>query len=136
MARRPPRSTLFPYTTLFRSVDVDSHRSHAFRTGAIYGLMLTAWGCGSAFGPMRIAHMRQSTGGYGQALLILAGIMIVAVAVPLFLRAPVRPGTVKAGVPAEPTPLVVCSKLGFPTSRKTGLSATAKSCDPALTAPS
>src|SRR3712207_6975093 len=26
MIRRPPRSTLFPYTTLFRSVDVDRGR--------------------------------------------------------------------------------------------------------------
>src|SRR3989454_12096265 len=26
MIRRPPRSTLFPYTTLFRSVDVDGKR--------------------------------------------------------------------------------------------------------------
>src|SRR5687768_17814730 len=26
MIRRPPRSTLFPYTTLFRSVDVDDVR--------------------------------------------------------------------------------------------------------------
>src|SRR3712207_7944772 len=26
MIRRPPRSTLFPYTTLFRSVDVDAHQ--------------------------------------------------------------------------------------------------------------
>src|SRR2546430_12346095 len=25
MIRRPPRSTLFPYTTLFRSTDVNSH---------------------------------------------------------------------------------------------------------------
>src|SRR3712207_8121935 len=25
MIRRPPRSTLFPYTTLFRSLDVDHH---------------------------------------------------------------------------------------------------------------
>src|SRR3712207_6851809 len=25
MIRRPPRSTLFPYTTLFRSVDVQGH---------------------------------------------------------------------------------------------------------------
>jgi OFA family oxalate/formate antiporter-like MFS transporter len=76
--------------------------------GPIYGLMLTAWGCGSALGPMLIAHMRQSTGGYGQALLILAGIMIVAVAVPLFLRAPGRPGTVKAEDASEPAPQFVC----------------------------
>src|SRR5256885_10034225 len=26
MIRRPPRSTLFPYTTLFRSVQEDAHR--------------------------------------------------------------------------------------------------------------
>src|SRR5438445_8108310 len=25
MIRRPPRSTLFPYTTLFRSVELDAH---------------------------------------------------------------------------------------------------------------
>src|SRR2546427_5016271 len=31
MIRRPPRSTLFPYTTLFRSVDVDV--AHARRQG-------------------------------------------------------------------------------------------------------
>lgn len=57
--------------------------------GSIYGLMLTAWGFGSAFGPILIAHARQSTGGYGQALLILAGIMVCAAVVPLFLKPPV-----------------------------------------------
>src|SRR2546427_4999597 len=29
MIRRPPRSTLFPYTTLFRSTDGDAHRLQA-----------------------------------------------------------------------------------------------------------
>src|SRR3989442_10182000 len=29
MIRRPPRSTLFPYTTLFRSVDIDTGRGQA-----------------------------------------------------------------------------------------------------------
>src|SRR3712207_8077226 len=29
MIRRPPRSTLFPYTTLFRSLDVDEKRMTA-----------------------------------------------------------------------------------------------------------
>src|SRR3712207_8351731 len=28
MIRRPPRSTLFPYTTLFRSVDLDPRERH------------------------------------------------------------------------------------------------------------
>src|SRR2546426_7490633 len=34
MIRRPPRSTLFPYTTLFRSVDRDAPRSHGHRQTA------------------------------------------------------------------------------------------------------
>src|SRR3712207_7817537 len=32
MIRRPPRSTLFPYTTLFRSVDLVDGRQQARRT--------------------------------------------------------------------------------------------------------
>jgi OFA family oxalate/formate antiporter-like MFS transporter len=30
--------------------------------GPIYGLMLTAWGFASAFGPLLIAHMRETAG--------------------------------------------------------------------------
>src|SRR5256885_2460757 len=33
MIRRPPRSTLFPYTTLFRSVDVGVQDAHARALG-------------------------------------------------------------------------------------------------------
>src|SRR5260370_4571947 len=33
MIRRPPRSTLFPYTTLFRSVDVDGAIRSALAAG-------------------------------------------------------------------------------------------------------
>src|SRR5688572_32506873 len=33
MIRRPPRSTLFPYTTLFRSHDVNQGKGAALRTG-------------------------------------------------------------------------------------------------------
>jgi len=72
--------------------------------GPIYGLMLTAWGCGSALGPILIAHVRQSSGGYEGALLILAGIMTVAAALPLFLKPPAR---VENVVPPSPTPLVL-----------------------------
>src|SRR2546430_17395471 len=38
MIRRPPRSTLFPYTTLFRS----KRRSHSGRTGSDRGLVCYA----------------------------------------------------------------------------------------------
>src|SRR5258708_17726557 len=48
MIRRPPRSTLFPYTTLFRSVADDGDRPLAF--------ILAAWYCqfhpGNALGPV------------------------------------------------------------------------------------
>src|SRR2546429_6944667 len=37
MIRRPPRSTLFPYTTLFRSLPVDSARKGSCRDGATPG---------------------------------------------------------------------------------------------------
>src|SRR3712207_7221394 len=34
MIRRPPRSTLFPYTTLFRSPSISSGDAHALQPGA------------------------------------------------------------------------------------------------------
>lgn len=65
--------------------------------GSIYGLMLTAWGCASAVGPVLIAYIRQSTGRYDQALLILSVIMVAAAALPLFLKAPKRPDASQLG---------------------------------------
>jgi OFA family oxalate/formate antiporter-like MFS transporter len=56
--------------------------------GSIYGLMLTAWGFGSALGPLLIANIRQSSGHYSEALLIIAGIMLVSAAIPLAVRPP------------------------------------------------
>src|ERR1700678_3810769 len=50
--------------------------------GPIYGLMLTAWGSASAFGPLLIAHLRQSSGSYASGLHIIAGIMAVSVLLP------------------------------------------------------
>jgi MFS transporter, OFA family, oxalate/formate antiporter len=56
--------------------------------GSIYGLMLTAWGFASAFGPLLIAHMRQSAGTYSGGLHIIALIMVVSVVLPLLVRPP------------------------------------------------
>jgi OFA family oxalate/formate antiporter-like MFS transporter len=56
--------------------------------GPIYGLMLTAWGCASAFGPLLIAHLRQSSGSYGSGLHIIAGIMAVSVILPILVSPP------------------------------------------------
>src|SRR2546430_7634451 len=38
MIRRPPRSTLFPYTTLFRSPAKPPKRTHDTRSGKLHGL--------------------------------------------------------------------------------------------------
>jgi len=69
--------------------------------GSIYGLMLTAWGCASAVGPVLIAHVRQSTGKYGEALVILATVMAGAAILPLFLRAPVLSAATKPPLPVS-----------------------------------
>jgi OFA family oxalate/formate antiporter-like MFS transporter len=56
--------------------------------GPIYGLMLTAWGCASAVGPLLIAYMRQTTGSYHGALHIIAGVMAVSALVPILVSRP------------------------------------------------
>jgi MFS transporter, OFA family, oxalate/formate antiporter len=54
--------------------------------GSIYGLMLTAWGFGGVFGPLLIADIRQSTGKYDLALVVIAVIMLVSSVLPLIVR--------------------------------------------------
>jgi OFA family oxalate/formate antiporter-like MFS transporter len=58
--------------------------------GPIYGLMLTAWGFASAFGPLLIAYMRQANGAYGGALHVIAGVMAVSIVLPLIVSPPHR----------------------------------------------
>ncbi|MGI4755243.1 MAG: L-lactate MFS transporter [Janthinobacterium lividum] len=58
--------------------------------GSIYGLMLTAWGCASAFGPLLIAHMRQATGHYTSGLHVLGVLLLVSAVLPLLVRPPAR----------------------------------------------
>jgi OFA family oxalate/formate antiporter-like MFS transporter len=58
--------------------------------GPIYGLMLTAWGFASVFGPLLIAHMRQASGSYHSALHVIAVVMLVSIVLPLILKPPVR----------------------------------------------
>jgi len=56
--------------------------------GPIYGLMLTAWGAASAFGPLLVAHMRQANGNYSSGFHALALIVLVATVIPLAVRPP------------------------------------------------
>src|SRR5580700_6602372 len=56
--------------------------------GSIYGLMLTAWGFASAFGPLLIAHLRQVSGAYAGGLHEIAMVMVASAILPLLVRPP------------------------------------------------
>ena len=56
--------------------------------GSIYGLMLTAWGFAGVLGPTLIAHVRQNTGYYTEALELIAGIMLASAILPFVIRPP------------------------------------------------
>jgi OFA family oxalate/formate antiporter-like MFS transporter len=58
--------------------------------GPIYGLMLTAWGFASAFGPLLIAYMQQISGTYRGALHVIAGVMAASMILPLIVSPPRR----------------------------------------------
>jgi MFS family permease len=53
--------------------------------GPIYGLMLTAWGFASAFGPLLIDHLRQVEGNYRGALYVIAGIVAASLLLPIIV---------------------------------------------------
>ena len=65
--------------------------------GTIYGLMLTAWGFASAFGPVLIAHTHQSTGHYLTGLHILSVVLLVSAILPFIVRPPRTDAAVPVG---------------------------------------
>ncbi len=54
----------------------------------VYGTMLTAWGTGGILGPILIARVKDLTGGYTQAMVIIAIIMLVSAILPFIVRPP------------------------------------------------
>jgi nitrate/nitrite transporter NarK len=58
--------------------------------GPIYGLVLTAWGFASAFGPLLIAYMQQISGTYRGALHVIAVVMAASMILPLIVSPPRR----------------------------------------------
>jgi OFA family oxalate/formate antiporter-like MFS transporter len=56
--------------------------------GPIFGLMLLPWAFPAAFGPLLFAYLRQSTGGYNQALYLIAGMLTAALILPLLVSPP------------------------------------------------
>ncbi len=73
--------------------------------GGIYGWILLAWGAGAIPSPILIAHLRQTTGRYDQAIYTVAVVMIVAIVLPLMVRRPAPPTSVRfaLGSPALDT---------------------------------
>ena len=85
----------------------------AKNVGPIYGLMLTAWGFASAFGPLLIAYIRQSSGTYHGALHVIAGVMLISAVLPILVSPPreaqrdsgaQRPATAYSKGPGRPRP--------------------------------
>src|SRR5580704_6292330 len=77
----------------------------AKNVGPIYGLMLTAWGFASAFGPLLIANMRQNSGTYRGALHVIAGVMLVSAILPVLVSPPQDAPIESRG--QTPSPLLV-----------------------------
>ncbi len=67
--------------------------------GSIYGLMLTAWGFASAFGPLLIAHTRQTSGHYASGLHILSILLLCSAVLPFLVRPPRTADTALGAVP-------------------------------------
>ncbi len=63
--------------------------------GGIYGWILLAWGAGAIPSPILIAHLRQTTGRYDQAIFSVAVLMLIAIVLPLVVRRPAPPAPLK-----------------------------------------
>ena len=67
--------------------------------GPIFGLMMLPWAFPAAFGPLLFAYLRQSTGGYNEALYLIAGVLTVAMILPVLVSPP-RKTTLAEEAPA------------------------------------
>ncbi len=56
--------------------------------GLNYGLIITAWGCAGVAGPLVAAYVKDVTGSYGDTLLPVALMLLVATALPAIARRP------------------------------------------------
>lgn len=60
--------------------------------GVNYGWILSAWGTAGLAGPLFVAAVKDATGTYTGALPVMAGVLAVAVALPVVTRRPGPPG--------------------------------------------
>src|SRR5688572_22898618 len=79
MIRRPPRSTLFPYTTLFRSTEVPLRRMiwGEVKTGTLIGAILAALAFAGVIAAFRDLRLALAVG----ASLLAAGMTAAAVGI-------------------------------------------------------
>jgi OFA family oxalate/formate antiporter-like MFS transporter len=56
--------------------------------GSIFGLMMLPWAFAAAAGPYLFAYLRQVNGNYTQALYLIAGVMTVALILPVLIHPP------------------------------------------------
>lgn len=64
--------------------------------GGIYGWILLAWGAGAVPSPILIARVRQSTGGYGPAIHVIAIVMLCALVLPILAKFRPKPAPLQA----------------------------------------
>src|SRR3712207_7236609 len=62
MIRRPPRSTLFPYTTLFRSVGDPEFALECVRADAVDVFNIALCGCGGIYRALKVAAVAEAAG--------------------------------------------------------------------------
>jgi MFS transporter, OFA family, oxalate/formate antiporter len=56
--------------------------------GSIFGLMMLPWAFAASFGPLLFAYLRQINGNYTQALYLIAGLITVALILPILVTPP------------------------------------------------
>ena len=56
--------------------------------GSIFGLMMLPWAFAAVFGPLLFAYLRQINGNYNQALYLIAGLMTMALILPILVHPP------------------------------------------------
>jgi OFA family oxalate/formate antiporter-like MFS transporter len=71
--------------------------------GSIFGLMMLPWAFAASFGPQLFAYRRQVTGDYTQGLYMIAGMMTVALILPILVHPPRgrKPAPVETSFEAE-----------------------------------